>query len=328
MLGNSNIFRGLPSTSGRLVGHWRFLSMALMLALTIAGASLIPRAQAAPAGELVNFSMKVENPKTTLCPGETVTYFVQVEFHQTGLPTPAAQTPGPLKSAKGLPVFNVKVEASTGNKNVGDFVGTVKGIATAKTIALSADDDELAPLEGAKFKFKATKPGKTNLYFEGAMKGQYVSLDLPVEVVQCSYKVRTILRFNVQIYTITVTSNEVLMTSDKDGNYRGSNDDTMQWVYSKPVGLDCTLFISATNSKVNLTGALDREGKYFAGNVTFDPTMVSVTGTCPHASGSASQPGSVSPLTFKVPSSGGVSKRPATATGISGRATIVVVQEK
>jgi hypothetical protein len=65
------------------------------------------------------FSMKVQNPRTKLRCGETVTYPVRVEFVRPDAPTPM---PGSFGSPKGLSVINVSVEASSTNKTVGDFV--------------------------------------------------------------------------------------------------------------------------------------------------------------------------------------------------------------
>src|SRR3990172_312916 len=98
--------------------RWWIVMIALMLALGSTGQT--PIAQAAPPAELVVFSMKVRNPKTTLRCRETVTYLVKVELAQSEFaPTPE---PGSLGLPKGQSVINVEVSAVSADTGIGEIV--------------------------------------------------------------------------------------------------------------------------------------------------------------------------------------------------------------
>ena len=311
MIINSHNSRGSSTHAGNPLPRWRVFYIALVLALTIGGAGQTVPVQAAPAREGVTFYMDMVSPKTIVCVGKTVSYEARVYMvYDTPVTTPKGNKIGENAIAE------IKVEANSQDTNVGDFLNTKKGFLTRVT----GGADELASLDtgasapnSAVFSFKAKKAGKTNLYFQGLAYGQYVSFTVPVKVIPCKFKVKVILRFNPGIYNITVTSDEVLMTADESGTFTGSKA-SMHWVYSN-FSIPCS--VSAADSSVNLTGKLDVDGGKFVGSATFGPTTpVGCRG---------SGKGAVNPLKFSVRSSGGVSKSTATASPLSGPATITVV---
>ena len=229
------------------------------------------------------------------------------------LPTPDPQT---LGARKGVGVIGMDVEALSVNKTVGDFVGKT----TARTTVVF--DDDLSSI-AAKFKFKANKPGKTTLYFEGLVGKEYVTTKLDVKVIPCKFKVKTLLQFPVEIYDITVISDNAVMTADEAGAvFTGST--SMYWAYSNFNLSPCTIEIGATDSQVALTGQLDEDGGQFTATQTFQPQSASGIVSCPGGSGGGSGAFTVAPLTFSVASSGGLSIQTVTAEGVSGLAHIVV----
>lgn len=295
------------------VPRWRIVFIAL--ALVIGSAGLTSPVQAAPHREPVYFSMKVQGPQKPLRCGQTVTYVVRVELAQSkGAPTPV---PGSFGFPKGLGVVNVKVEAFSSDKNVGDFVATEKGYATAKTGV--AFNDDLAALTGAAiFKFKAKKPGKTTLHFEGLVGKEYVSAQVDVTVLPCKFKAKTVLQFSTGFYNLAGISSEAVMIADEQGHLRGSA--SMSWAYSNVIsgGGPCRYSMLAADSQVDLVGQLDEDGGQVMTTATFQPTTVSSTVSCTIVTGTGPDSATVHPLTFTVDSSGGVSTQTATAEGVQG----------
>lgn len=304
MFRNSHNSKGLSTNAVR----WRSVFIALALALVIGSVGQTHPAHAAPAHEVITWYMDVINPKTTICVGETVEYRVKAFFVNTVEPRSEWALSG------------VKIEATSSNKSAGNF---------KKDTAITGFANE--DLVTAGFSFTAKKPGKTNLYFEGLVDKKftstYVSFTVPVKVIPCKFKVKTVLQFPVpDLYNITVISDEAVMTADEAGAFTGSA--TMSWVYSE-VFQDCDFSISATDSQVDLTGQLDDNGGQFVATETFQPTTVTDTACCPVVGCvSYSAQGSLYPLTFKVASSGGVAIQTVTGEGVSGLAHIVVIPEE
>jgi hypothetical protein len=296
----------------------RILYAALISTLAIGSVSPISTAQAAPPREIVNFSMQVQNPKTTLRCGETVTYLVKVELAQSkGAPTPA---PRSLGLPKGQSVINVKVEAVSVDKNVGDFIATEKGYATAKTSMVF--DDDLAGL-GAKFKFKAKKPGKTTLYFEGLVGEEYVSAKLDVKVLPCRFKLNSVSIFKVGMTSVGIMDGEI--EADEQGNFSGST--IVNWTTSMLCGISSPI----APSTADLIGTINESGQ-LAGEITFGPITSVGGGSCGVGVATANF-GTLDPLTIKA-SSEGVSVYTqaqainATNGSFTGTATIVLVPEE
>ncbi len=311
------MFRNSYNSGGSFVhsknSTWRWWNVfiGVFLALSVGGAGQTAPAQAAPAGALVFASMKVQNPIAKFCPGETVTYVVQVEFQQI------YQVDNPPS----LPGVNIKVDAASQNESVGYFVNAVKGTDISWTTVLSADADEYGL--GANFKFKAKNIGKTTLYFQGLVEGKYVSVNLPVEVVQCKYKVKLVWKHSDVIYHTTGSSNLVLMTRNESGTeptsaFSGSG--TMHWVYAY-VDKTCKQRAKAYASPVELHGYLDDDAGKFAVTVTFSESTIPSSVDCPSSSAAAERKGTLDPLTFEIDASGGTF--PKSLAG--GTVTITVV---
>ena len=292
----------------------RIVFMALLIALTIGSSGQTPPVQAAPPRELAYFSMEVQNPKTRLRCGQTVTYLVVVDVAPSfGMPTPS---PRSLGYPRGVPSVNVKVEALSVNKSVGDFVGT----ATANTVVIF--DSELTTGLAAKFSFKANKPGKTTLYFEGLVGKEYVSAELEVKVLPCKFKVNTVSKFSAGMTSMGIMDAEV--ESDENGSFTGTA--TINWVTSTLCGGGIVSPIAPGSA--DLTGTVSESGQ-LVGEITFGPMTSVGSGSC-HAT---SNFGTLDPLIIRA-SSEGVSvytqaQAVAAANGsFTGTATIVVIPEE
>ena len=129
---------------------------------------------------------------------------------------------------------------------------------------MSSGDDDVSTL-GSKFKFKAKKAGTTILYFDGMFKGQYVSVNLPVRVKPCKFKVTTTSRFVVPGLKYTATMDETELTESGDGSYTGTGKvNWVGWWQVIPPGIGtsitCTTQLTAPPSQVDLTGTMNDDG--------------------------------------------------------------------
>lgn len=301
--------------AGNSLPRWRTALIALVLVLATGSAGQAPPVQAAPAGVLAYFSMEVQNPKTTLRCGETVTYLVSVDVAPSnGLPTPS---PRSLGLPRGISIVGVNVEADSTNKSVGDFVGA----GTVRTAVVF--DSELTTGLAAKFKFKAGKPGKTTLYFDGLVGTEHVAVQLEVKVLPCKFKVNTVTTWRAGMTSMGIMDAE--MESDENGSFTGTA--TINWVTSTLCGGGIVSPIAPGSA--DLTGTISESGQ-LVGEITFGP-MTSVGGGSCHAA--TSNFGTLDPLTIKA-SSEGVSVYTqsqavaATNGSFGGTATIVVIPEE
>lgn len=318
--------RRSSTQAGNQNPRWRTVFIALLLALAV-GTAQLPLAQAAdpvlsilaqPTAQptalraSVVYIMNPINPKKTLCFGETVTYTLNVYRR---LMTPPPTTLSGMQAAGGrwseLYIRpGVRVEATSSEPSIGTFARPGYG----------HTGEEFDGTNNVEFQFTAKKKlGSTNLYFEAVVNDQdgggYITATVPVKVVPCKFKVKTLLNFNPGIYNIDIISDNAVMIADEAGIFTGNS--TMHWAYSN-FSIPCS--VSAADSSVDLTGHLDGDGAQFNGTMTFQPTTVS------GCSGSAQ--GIINPLNFSVASSGGVSISTATAPPLSGLAHIVVVPEE
>lgn len=210
-------------------------------------------------------------------------------------------------------------------------------ISGSGTLKKQLQDIDGPPGTSVPFLFTADKPGKVTLQFTADVKNSWIGANEKVIgsgvkvqkeitfIVGCKFSVKTILQFPVEIYDITVLSDNAVMTPDEQGSFTGST--SMYWVYSN-FNLDpCTISIGATDSQVELTGQLDEDGSQFMATQTFQPQTAGGVVTCPGGIGGGSSEFTVNPLTFSVASSGGTVMQTATAEGVSGLATIVVIPE-
>jgi hypothetical protein len=296
--------------------------------LAIGSTGQTPPAQAAPVGEIVNFSMTVQDPKTTLRCGETVTYVVKVELAQSEFaPTPV---PGSMGLPKGMSVIGINVDASSKDPSVGDFVGA----RNAKTaVVLDAD---LATL-GAKFKFKANKPGKTTLYFEGLVGKEYVSFNLDVKVLPCKFRATTIGEWHVDgpaNISVVAISDDAEVSGDAQGSVTGSA--SVNWVLNSGQVADCLPQSVTTSSQVDWSGQVD-DNEQLTLDGTYQPAAMSLPVYCVGsdggiASGSTPIQLTADPLQVGMAFSGGIFRQSQVLEGpegpISGFVTIVVVPEE
>lgn len=293
---NSHNARGSfvnPTSRGWIV------SFALVFALVIGSSGQIPTVRAAPAGGSVYFSMKVQSPKTTLRCLETVTYLVIVEaVPSNGLPTPS---PASFGIPSGISVVGVNVEADSTNKSVGDFVGA----GTVRTAVVF--DSELTSGLAAKFKFKAGKPGRTTLYFDGLVGTEHAAVQLDVKVLPCKFKVKATQQAIVAgggNFNIVAMTDEVEITGDEQGHFAGTTP--VNWVgAASKVGICSVLINVASTTQADLIGDMDESGQ-LTGNISIEAPETAVTGTCEGVSNTSQMSLIADPLRFSVPPSGGV----------------------
>lgn len=322
----------LAGTSTSPLPRWQYAFTALLLAFSIGGTGRPPSVQSAQGGTNSQFFMRIIDPKTTLCTGETHTYDVAVygQFDTT------PGTKGPRKTNP-QPMEGTKIEAYAEPTSLGTFFDRNK-TGKAGSVYEETGASYLRPISAAFIFTAGKKPGKGNLTFQGIVDGYsvqegyppsvgYVSAPpLAIKVIPCKFKVKTIGFADATIYNITVISPDTVITADAAGNYTGSG--TLSWVYSK-ASVPCNTFaISATDSQIDLTGELDDDGQLLTVTETFQPTTVSLNATCGMGSYSGQQPGSIDPVKLIVPSSGGVITQTASATGISFAVRISVTPEE
>lgn len=314
MFRNFHNLRGLSTHSWNQNPRWSSIFIALLIVLVIGSTSQAPMAKAAPAGVSTYFSMRVRNPKTTLRCGQTVTYHVVVDAAPSLLPTPS---PSQLGIPRGISIVGVYVEADSTDKSVGDFVGAGR---VRTTVSL---DPELTTLIAAKFKFKANKPGKTTLYFDGLVGTEHAAVQLDVKVLPCRFKLNSVSIFKVGMTTVGTMDGEI--EADEQGNFTGSA--TVNWVTSMLCGISSPI----APGTADLNGTINESGQ-LAGEITFGPITSVGGGSCGVGVATANF-GTLDPLTIKA-SSEGVSVYTqaqainATNGSFTGTATIVLIPEE
>jgi len=310
-----------PLTKGRHIVI-RILYTVLISALALGGVGPISAAQAAPTladSIAVDFKLAVYPEKLPkVCPkgnlnlqvGISKTVHKEIGDKIWDLPRP-------------MPAGPIRIDGSV--------------ISGSGTLKEHLQDIDGPPGTSVPFVFTADKPGKVTLKFTADVKNAWIGANEKVIgsgvkvqkeitfIVGCKFSVKTILQFPVEIYDITVLSDNAVMTPDEQGSFSGSS--SMFWVYSN-FNLDpCTISIGATDSQVNLTGQLDEDGQQFVATQTFQPQTDGGVVTCPGGIGGGTSSFTVNPLTFSVASAGGTVTQTVTAEGVSGLATIVVIPE-
>jgi hypothetical protein len=221
-----------------------------------------------------------------------------------------------------MSVIGINVDAQSKDPSVGDFVGA----RTAKTTVVL--DDDLATL-GTKFRFKANKPGKTTLYFQGLVGKEYVSFNLDVKVLPCKFKATTIGEWHVDgpaNISVVAISDDAEVEADEQGNLTGST--TVNWVATSSGVGDCPAAgIEIGSSRVDWNGEID-DTEHLSLQGTFLPAQGSVSVDC-GTSGTVPVQLTPDPLQAGVTFSGGVFRQSQVLEGpegpMSGFVTIVVV---
>ena len=273
----------------------------------------------------VRLYMNPTQSRTTVCTGDSATYRMAVYVEVGGL------TPGTVTSD----VHGVRVEAFPDDAALGTF--KPKSAVTA---------DFSGGVATADFVFKAgKKPGKTNLEFQGAVKGfdiqvGYVSSRIPIRVVDCKFSVSAALRFPADTSIIPIPGPPLVafvkpkqLTADSDGHLSGSA--VIHWnnastSFSLPP-LRCTATEKfGADDEVIVNGDVSDEGVLTL-TLEFPEANGTLTTSCAGLDTPPQQfPYLIHTFTVHVPTKGGTIHAPATYkdTGTGGSATIVVKKVK
>lgn len=299
----------------------RILYAALISTLAIGSMGQTPLVQAAPSGDTEIEFRFMTIPTNPICVGDKKE--IDAYLHRKLQLSDPKYTAGLGGSWQAVP--GIRIKAAVADPSIGQI-----SPAQITTDVFGTAD----------FIFLAERPGETTVTFEGTVVtpgwfgtnwgGDSISgiINHPIKVINCKYKVKTVLQFPVpELYNITVIGDDAVMTGDEVGAFTGSA--AMYWVYSEVSQEDCDFSISASDSQVDLTGQLDEAGGQFVVTETFQPTTVAVSMCCPIVGcRSASEQGTVYPLTFNVASSGGIVTQTVSGQGVSGLAYIIVVPEE
>jgi len=277
--------------------------------------------------EDVRFYMNPTASRTTLCTGESATYRMVVYGELTvHAPTPGTAT---------LDLHGVKVEAYPNDAALGSF---------KPTSAITADFS--GGVATADFVFTAAKkPGKTDLVFQGAVKGfdinvGYVSAMIPIRVVDCKFRVSGALHFPADTAFTPIPGPPLVaivkpkqLTADADGHLSGSA--IIHWNNSSAsaaIGpLQCTASEKfGADDEVIVNGDLSDDGIL---TLTFEfPEANGIITTSCAGESTPPQPFPylVHKVTVHISTKGGTIHAPATYkdTGTAGSATIVVKKVK
>jgi len=200
----------------------------------------------------------------------------------------------------------------------------------------------------AVFVFTARRPGQTTLSFEanvivGAVAGPaddelVIALgrtvpakkaEIPVTVIPCKVKVKTIAIFTAQTATLVATMDGE-MKSEGDGPFMGSA--TVNWSRGYTIGArDCSGTIDVASSSTDLRGNVDGNGQ-LAVELTYLPAVLTHNIMCGGAK-TITALVTPDPLILTVPFTGQASTqaqnlREPTFYSMRGSASIVVVPEE
>lgn len=287
--------------------RWRTLLIALVFALSIGFAGQMPQAQAAPAKDPVTVSMTIVNPKTSLCIGQSAFYEVQV--------ISAAHTTAGIQ-VDAWALSGITVTAFSKDESVGDFIGPkTKGFRTRMTSSWEELENLSGPsFEGrsnsAVFHFKANKPGRTTLFFEGLAYGQYVSFNVPVRVIQCKYQVVTISKWSAGMTSVATIYNAYMETND-NGSVISTTVNVL-WTTT----MICGIKSPVSQSEATLTGSFNENDELVI-KITFGPAASEGGGNC-QVSVETQNIATPNPLTVTVGPSGGVFNQVHTVKASNG----------
>ena len=307
--------------------RWPIVVIALLLELVVVASTQGSAAQAAPAGEQYKFSIAaVDQPRTTLCLGETVRYTVKVLATPTLGTSPVIEVPG------------VKVDASV--VGGGAFVGSKGSGVNGSETGFDIDH----PI-GIEFSFKAgRKPGTARLIFAGTVKGDgidngQVSVSLPVRVIECRFYVSEYTSFppnaldnpSIPYPPIIASMDIALLTADIDGHFTASTG--VRWIGRTQAGGGVSVTETFPSpSHVDITGDMSDDGKLTLKFVYQTVTSNIVERVGPVTQSGFGMPYLLDPLqvTIALQHSAGVVRKPHGygRPDFPGKAVIIVIPEK
>jgi len=280
-------------------------TLALVLAIGIAGQTQTPRVQAAPAGDAsIGIWLYAEQVggKRTLCVGDVVVIRVSV-LKRIGV--------------EGEYMLGRLVGVEVGAFVDGSGVGT---ISPAKITTTMASDG----IGAAYFTFSAKRPGTTTVVLQGKVNtrvllglefgGNTVTAAVPLTVEDCKYKVTAISRWRVpgpaNLNMVALISSAG-MTEVGGGRYEGIA--RVEWTITAGQVGDCIPQSVTTSSQAELNGQVFGPEEFIV-DVAYLPAMISLPVYCVGsgggvASGSTPVQMTPDPVTLSVPASGGGDRR-------------------
>jgi hypothetical protein len=271
--------------------------------------------------------MNPTESKTTVCTGDQATYRMAVYAEIT--------VTEPTPSTFGTDVEGVKVEANADDASLGTF---------SRTSAITSDFS--GGVSTADFLFKAgKKPGKTNLEFQGVVAGVdiqigYVSVRIPIRVIDCKFSVSGALRFPADPAFIPIPAPRIVafvepvqLTADDDGHLSGSA--VIHWrnasMPSTVASLHCLVTVQfGADGEVIVNGDVSDKG-ILTLTFEFPPATSTTTLTCDgKGTPGLPLPFVVDKVTVHIKTKGGTVGAPArySNTGAGGKATFVVKKLK
>lgn len=269
-MNKSHIKRG----SVRLVAVRRGVLLALVLTVVIGGVTPSAPAQAAPLRDETEatYEIAVAPPTEPICVGDepvvTVRLIKNVRVKRRGVWGPPREEAPGIETIKG--------------RSTDRDVGTL----TPPSMVTGWDLDGDSPGR-VSFVFHAKKAGDTELRFHAVPGGKYISVNQPIKVVNCSYKVG----MNVlDVYsgggvTIWASGSLDLIIEGEGGEMTGTGD--LEFV-SGFVGPPCSITYSEFANATTITGQVN-DNDQLTLEFDFQPGTVTSNISCPDGSDSGSQ---------------------------------------
>jgi len=270
--------------------------LALMLVFSLGGAGQPTAVQAAPPAQDITvtshrYHFNIVMPPDPICVGKSYPIIV----------TPLRDGSGKFNGEKfnydSRHLVGVTIEASVKNESIGTLSPRrkISGFAWAGE---NTDPNAENPGE-ADFTFRARKAGKTDLYFEATIGGRYVGPAVPIQVVNCKYKVTAFTNAsasypNLRSYIISRTSGEM---KSSDGQSFSSTTGVNWQAFS--YSAMCSHSHTFLPAQAQLNGTLNQD--QLTVQVTFDAASFSSQNCASSNSGQLLAP----PLIVTVPVSGG-----------------------
>ncbi|RPI89668.1 MAG: hypothetical protein EHM40_20230, partial [Chloroflexi bacterium] len=239
--------------------------LALMLVFSLGGAGQPTAVQAAPPAQDITvtshrYHFNIVMPPDPICVGKSYPIIV----------TPLRDGSGKFNGEKfnydSRHLVGVTIEASVKNESIGTLSPRrkISGFAWAGE---NTDPNAENPGE-ADFTFRARKAGQTSLYFEATIDGRYVGPAVPIQVVNCRYKVTVSTRANASYPNLrsSIRSQTVgEMTSTNGQNFSGTA--SANWNASS-FSVRCSHSHMFSPAQAHLSGTVDQD--QLTVQVTFD----------------------------------------------------------